>query len=109
MDIATAAPLDECGRLLHDADPAAQVALATARLESALAASGRSVLDLAAVRVLTTDTQVVGPVLDVVTDRLAELGSAATLEVVDVAALDRPGQLVALEPVLGAPSTPESR
>lgn len=103
MDITTAAPLDERGRLLHDADPAAQVALATARLEAALAASGRSMLDLSVVRLLTTDPPVVGPVLDVVTDRLTELGSAARVEVVDVVALDRPGQLVALEPVLAAP------
>lgn len=36
MTTTAAAPLDDQGRLLHDDDPAAQVALATARLEAGL-------------------------------------------------------------------------
>ena len=100
MDIATTAPLDDHGRLLHDDDPAAQIALATARLEAALADVDRSVHDLATVRVLTTDPVAAATVLDVVTDRLAELGSAAVVELVEVPVLGRPGQVVALEPLL---------
>jgi FAD/FMN-containing dehydrogenase/enamine deaminase RidA (YjgF/YER057c/UK114 family) len=103
MDTTTAAPLDERGRLLHDGDPAAQVALATARLEAALADSGRSVRELSALRVLTTDPAAISSVLDVVTDRLAELGCVAAVHLAEVADLDRPGQLVALEPVLRIP------
>jgi LmbE family N-acetylglucosaminyl deacetylase len=100
MHTTTAEPLDDRGRLLHDGDPAAQVALATVRLEAALAGSGRSVLDLDAVRVLGPDPAALATVLDVVSDRLAELGSDACVELAGATSLRTPGQLVALEPVL---------
>ena len=94
-----AAPLDERGRLLHDDDPAAQLALATARLEAALADEGRSLLDVRSVRVLTPAVAAVADVLDVVAERLDDLGSDASLELVEVSSLATPG-VVALQPLL---------
>jgi LmbE family N-acetylglucosaminyl deacetylase len=99
MTTTPAAPLDDHGRLLHDDDPAAQLALATARLESALARDGRGLRDLAGIRVLTAAPAAVDPVLDVVSERLVELGADVAVELVEVPALATPG-MVALEPRL---------
>jgi FAD/FMN-containing dehydrogenase len=87
---------DELGRLLHADDAAAQLALATARLEAALAADGRTLAGLDEIEVLTTDRPALLGVLDVLTDRLAATGARPHLRTREVTGLDRPGQLVAL-------------
>lgn len=99
------APLDDTGRLLHAEDAAAQLALAVARLEDALGADGRAPGELVGLRVLTTDREVLGGVLDVLLERLGVLGVAPRIAVAEVAQLDLPGMLIALEPVLGPDST----
>ena len=93
-------PLDHLGRLVHEDDPAAQLALATARLEAALAEAGHRPADLTELRVSTTDRSALDPVLDVLTERLTVLYAAPRIDVVRVACLSVPGQLVTLETVL---------
>src|SRR5690349_16394105 len=89
-------PLDEQGRLLHEDDAAAQLALAVVRLEEALAAGGRGLADLERVAVLTPDPARLDEVRDVLIERLGELGADPVVEVVDHA-LPEPGMLVAVE------------
>lgn len=102
----TGSPLDDRGRLLHDDDPAAQLALAIARLEAEIDAAGHDPADLTGLRVFTTDLAAITDVTDVLTERLAATGAHPVIDLVAVAALAVPGQLVALETVLG-PTTPE--
>ena len=103
----TGSPLDDVGRLLHEDDPAAQLALAMSRLEAALAAVGRRVCQLDELRVLTTDPAALADVLDVLTERLDELFAAPAVQLVPVAGLAVPGQLVTLETVLRTSTTKE--
>jgi enamine deaminase RidA (YjgF/YER057c/UK114 family) len=100
MSTLHAEPYDEHGRLVHDEDPAAQLALSAVRLEAALAALGRTPSTLAEVEVLTTDPHALLGVIDVLTDRLAATGSRPRLRTRAVPRLDRPGQLVALAATL---------
>lgn len=104
----TGSPLDDRGRLLHEDDPAAQMALATARLEAALAAAGHRPAELTGLRVMTTDARIVAGVLDVLTERLDDVYAAPLVEVVPVARLAVPGQLVTLETVLPSRSPEHS-
>lgn len=101
------APLDDQGRLLHEDDLAAQLALAFHNLEDALGRLGRGACDLGRLRVRTCDAAALTEVLDVLTDRLAELGIRPTLviEEVDATELVVPGLLVTIEPLAG-PTTP---
>ncbi|GGO71904.1 FAD-binding oxidoreductase [Nocardioides deserti] len=106
----TATPVDDVGRLLHAEDPAAQLALATARLEAELAAAGRTPADLVSVIVRTAEPAAVGGVLDVLLERLEATGAAPYVEVRAVHAPDLPGMVVALDATtrpLGTPTTDE--
>jgi FAD/FMN-containing dehydrogenase len=94
------ASVDDRGRLLHEDDVAAQLALAVTRLEAALADLGRTPAGLAEVEVRTTDRIALLGVLDVLTDRLAATGARPHTRIRELAALDRPGQLVALAATL---------
>ncbi|HYF73745.1 MAG TPA: PIG-L family deacetylase [Nocardioides sp.] len=89
-------PLDEHGRLLHEDDAAAQLALAVSRLEASLAASGRTLADLAELRVSTTDPAAIEGVYDVLTERLEATGARADVRVEPADALAVPGMLVSL-------------
>ena len=93
-------PVDDLGRLLHEGDIAAQLALAVSRLEAALTLRGRTPSGLADVEVLTTDRIALLGVLDVLTDRLAATGARPHTRIRETARLDRPGQLVALAATL---------
>jgi len=93
-------PVDDRGRLLHEDDLAAQLALVVTRLEAALADLGRTPAGLAEVEVLTTDRIALLGVLDVLTDRLAATGARPHTRIREVSELDRPGQLVALAAIL---------
>ena len=92
--------VDDLGRLLHEDDVAAQLALAVTRLEAALARRGRTPAGLAEVEVLTTDRIALLGVLDILTDRLAATGARPHTRISEVDHLDRPGQLVALAATL---------
>jgi FAD/FMN-containing dehydrogenase/enamine deaminase RidA (YjgF/YER057c/UK114 family) len=101
------ASLDDRGRLLHEDDGAAQLALAVTRLEGALATVGRTLAGLAEVEVRTTDRIALLGVLDVLTDRLAATGARPHTRIREVDRLDRPGQLVALAVRLTSPTPRE--
>ena len=97
-------PLDEQGQLVHAEDPAAQLALALALVEATLAGAGLVPADLAQLRVSATDLPAVLDVIDVLTDRFAEVGATPALSVVGVSALPVEGMLVALDGLaLGTP------
>ena len=107
MDTTTAwrgAPLDDRGRLLHEDDPAAQLALALVRLEQALQRSGHEPADLAVLRVLTTDRAALEDVVDVLTERFDVTGAHPELEIEEHPGLGVPGMFVALEPVALRPA-----
>lgn len=96
-------PVDELGRLLHEDDYPAQLALALARLEATLARTGRSPRDLVELRVTTTDRHAFSAAADVLEERLAVVHARPVTTVVEVAELPPPGTLVAL----GATLTPK--
>ena len=89
-------PVDHLGRLLHAEDPAAQLALALSNLEDVVAAAGMAPADLTHVTVRTTDVPAVAACLDILTERFVEVGAAPGTDLVPVARLPLPGQLVAL-------------
>jgi FAD/FMN-containing dehydrogenase/enamine deaminase RidA (YjgF/YER057c/UK114 family) len=89
-------PVDDLGRLVHEDDPAAQLALAVARLEATLADAGTSPVDLASLTVHTTDRRALDDVYDVLADRLDVLGARPTVTVVETDRLTVPGMVVAL-------------
>ncbi len=97
-------PLDSRGCLHHPDDPAAQLLLAWTRLAAALADAGLRPADLTELRVITADVAALAGVLEVLTDRLEETFAAPRVDVVAVARLGAPGQLVTLETVLHATS-----
>lgn len=89
-------PVDDTGRLLHEDDLAAQLALSLARLEAALADRGREPADLETLRILAVDPESAAGVRDVLTERLETTGADPVLEVV-ARGLPLPGMQVALE------------
>ena len=91
------ASLDEAGRLLHEDDPAAQLALGLAGVEACLANLGLGPDDLTSLRVTTVDHDRVGPVLDVLAERLTQTGARPLLTVHQVERLSPPGLLVLLD------------
>jgi enamine deaminase RidA (YjgF/YER057c/UK114 family) len=97
LTVAAQGPLDAGGRLLHEDDPAAQLALALANVESVLAAAGLGPGDLAQLRVYTTDMAATLDVWDALTERLAEVGASPPTTLVGVSALPVPGMTVAVE------------
>jgi hypothetical protein len=90
-------PLDDAGRLLHEDDPAAQLALAVCLLEQRLAPRGLA--DLARLRVLTTDRAALAGVVDLLTERLDATGSRPLVEIEERPGLGVPGMLLALLPL----------
>lgn len=90
-------PVDDLGRLVHEGDAAAQLALSVTRLEAALADQGHALKDLAALRVLTIDRATVKRVLDVLDERLDLVGATPPTTVHDVSRLPLAGMVVALE------------
>ena len=102
------APLDDWGRLLHEDDYPAQLALALARVEATLARSGRSPRDLVELRVRTTDTRAFSAARDVLEERLAAVRARPLTTVVEVPELPPPGTLVTLGGTVSpVPTTPE--
>jgi enamine deaminase RidA (YjgF/YER057c/UK114 family) len=90
------APLDDLGRLLHEDDYPAQLALALARLEATLARTGRSARDLRELRVSTTDRRAFTDARDVLEERLADIDAHPVTTVVEVGELPPPGTLVTI-------------
>ncbi|MFC4783485.1 FAD-binding oxidoreductase [Nocardioides sp. MAHUQ-72] len=90
------APVDERGRLLHEGDAAAQLALCLANLESLLAVAGQTPADLVEVEVRTTDARLLAEVCDVLTERLDATGGHPRITVTEVEDLGDPGLFVVL-------------
>lgn len=104
------ASLDEHGRLLHEDDPAAQLALCLAGVEAHLATVGLAPSALDALRVTTADHHRIGPVLDVLHERFAQTGARPLVTVREVPQLLPSGLLVLLDgtarPSPPSPETP---
>ena len=92
-------PLDAQGRLVHEDDDAAQVALALARVEEQLSLVRLRPGDLVELRVRTTDLARLMDVYDVLTDRLRVTTAAPVVSVTEVPALPVAGMTVALDAV----------
>lgn len=99
LTVAAQGPLDSVGRLVHEDDPAAQLALALANLEAVLAAAGMAPGDLAQLRVYTTDMDTTLGVWDTLVERFAEVGASPPTTLVGVSALPVPGMTVSIEAV----------
>jgi enamine deaminase RidA (YjgF/YER057c/UK114 family) len=101
LTLAGQGPLDDAGRLLHEDDPAAQVALALANVETVLAAGGMTLADVLRLTVYATDVDAVLGCFDALTDRLAAAGATPPMTLVGVARLALPGMVVELEATAG--------
>ncbi len=94
-------PVDETGALLHEDDPAAQLALAVENVEALLAAAGMEWTDVLRLTVYTTDVDAILAHFDVLAERLARVGATPPMTLVGVARLALPGMVVELEITAG--------
>ena len=89
--------LDDLGRLVHEDDPAAQLALALANLAARLADAGLGWPDLRTLQVRTTDVAELLGVYDTLTEHLTAMGASPQTSVVEVRTLPVTGMTVALD------------
>ncbi|TKJ30274.1 RidA family protein [Blastococcus sp. CCUG 61487] len=94
-------PVDEHGALLHEGDPAAQLALAVENVEALLAAAGMDLRDVLRLTVHAVDVDAVLASWDVLVERLARVGATPPMTLVGVTRLALPGMLVELEITAG--------
>ena len=94
-------PVDETGTLLHEGDPAAQLALAVENVEAVLAAAGMDLADVLRLTVYAVDVDAVLAAFDVLTERLARVGATPPMTLVGVARLALPGMQVELDVTAG--------
>lgn len=94
-------PVDETGALLHEDDPAAQLALAVENTEAVLDAAGMDFADVLRLTVYATDVDAVLAHFDVLAERLARVGATPPMTLVGVARLALPGMFVELEITAG--------
>lgn len=80
-------PVDARGRLLHEGDIAAQLALALANLTEVVLAAGMTLTDLAYLRFHTTDITSLLEVYFVVSEHLAEAGATPPVSIVEISRL----------------------
>jgi enamine deaminase RidA (YjgF/YER057c/UK114 family) len=90
---------------VHEGDVAAQLALCLVNLERVLVSAGMTVLDVAQLRVYTTDLDQLRDVYDTLVEHLAETGAHPPTTVVEVTRLPLPGLVVTLE-ALAVTTTP---
>ena len=76
LTVAAQGPLDGCGRLLHEDDPAAQLALTLANIAAVLEAAGMGWADVVQLHVYTTDLPSLLEVYDTLVEHLGDAGSA---------------------------------
>lgn len=96
IHLADQGPLDTARRVLHAEDPAAQLALSLANLESALAEAGLSPRDLTRVEIRTPAPHLVRDVEDVLTERFRATGAAPDVTLTEVESLPDRDMLVVL-------------
>jgi enamine deaminase RidA (YjgF/YER057c/UK114 family) len=97
LTIAGQGPTDERGRLLHEGDVAAQLALAMANVEAVLDEAGMALADLASLRVHVTDIAAALAVHDTVVEHLSSHGATPPTTVVEVNRLAVPGMAVQID------------
>lgn len=97
LTIAAQGSVDDRGRLMHEDDDAAQLALALAHVEAVLEQAGMRCTDLAQLHVYTTDLDRLMTVYDTLVEHLAESGARPPTTFLEVARLALPGMTVALE------------
>ncbi|MDQ4055204.1 MAG: Rid family hydrolase [Actinomycetota bacterium] len=97
LSIPATGSVDDHGLLVHEDDPAAQLALSLHRVESALADAGHEMCELTAIRALTIDRPALEQVFDVLTERLDAIGASPVTSIHDVPHLPVVGMVVALE------------
>lgn len=97
LTIAGQGPLDERGLLLHEGDPAAQLALALANVAAVLDGAGMDWPDVAQLRVHTTDLDGLLEVYDTLVDHLGTVGARPPATLVEVTRLPVPGMTVLID------------
>ncbi|MFC0681784.1 Rid family hydrolase [Lysobacter korlensis] len=97
LTVAAQGPLDERGRLLHDGDLAAQLALSAANFEAVLTAAGMTWPNVAQLRICTTDMDGLLDVLDTLTDHLGEAAAHPPVSLAEVRRLPLVGMAVTLD------------
>jgi enamine deaminase RidA (YjgF/YER057c/UK114 family) len=97
LTLAAQGPLDELGRLVHEDDPAAQLALTLANVAALLDAAGMSWTDVVQLRVYTTDLPTLLSVYDTLVEHLGEMGARPPATIVEVSRLLVPGMTVSID------------
>lgn len=98
-------PVDARGRLLHEGDLAAQLALALANLTDEVHAAGMELADVARLRIHTTDLVALHDLAFVVTELLAAHGATTPVTTVEVGRLAVAGMQVEID-ALAVRATP---
>lgn len=98
-------PVDARGRLLHEGDLAAQLALALANLTEEVHAAGMELADVARLRIHTTDLVALNDLAFVVTELLAAHGATTPVTTVEVGRLAVAGMQVEID-ALAVRATP---
>ena len=97
LTIAGQGPLDERGLLLHEGDPAAQLALTLANVATVLAAADMEWSDVAQLRVHTIDLDGLLEVYDTLVDHLGTVDARPPATLVEVTRLPVPGMTVCID------------
>lgn len=97
LTIAAQGPLDADGRLLHDGDPTAQLALTLANIGEVLTLAGMTWSDVVQLHVYTTDLDVLMDDYDTLVDHLCHEGVRPPSTVVEVSRLFVPGMTVTID------------
>lgn len=101
LTVAGQGPVDEEGRLLHEGDAAAQIALAMTNVEAVLAAGGMDLRDVLRLTIYAADMDAILASYGVVVERLAVSGATPPASLVGVSRLAIPGMLVEIEVTAG--------
>lgn len=97
LTIAAQGPLDGQGRLLHDGDPAAQLALTLANVAQVLLTADMEWADVVQLRVYTTDLDRLLAVYDTLVEHFDEVGVRPPSTIVEVSRLLLPGMTVTID------------
>lgn len=97
LTIAAQGPLDRRGRLLHEDDPTAQLALTLANIAEVLDAAGMEWRDVVQLRVYTTDLAGLMDANDALVEHLCEEGARPPSTIVEVSRLLVPGMTVTID------------
>lgn len=97
LTVAAQGPLDEHGRLMHDGDPTAQLALTLANVGEVLSLAGMGWAHVVQLHVYTTDLDVLMDDYDTLVDHLCQEGARPPATVLEVSRLLVPGMTVTID------------